>query len=222
MATSGTTAYLPVFDDLLLEAWERLGLSPAILSGDVARSARRSLQLMLLDWTNEGLELWQVDRMGLAATVGQAVYHGPAGTVDILEVWVTAYGYDLMLYPMGRDEFAAVPNKLAPGRPTSYWTERRRDFVALHLWPVPDAAYPLRINRIRLPEDVGRLGASPDVPVLWSEAVAAGLAQRLALKYAPDRFAMLKAEAGEAFARAAGEDRERVPLCVLPDLRGYQ
>ena len=221
MATSGATTFLPVFDDLLLEAWERLGLSPTILTGDVARSARRSLQLMLLDWTNEGLQLWQVDRQGIPAVIGQAIYQGPPGTVDILEAWVTADGSDLMLSAMGRDEWAAIPSKAERGRPTQFWCERRRDLVVLHLWPVPDKAYPIRINRIRLPEDVGGLAQSPDVPVLWSEACAAGLAQRLALKYAPARFEMLKAEASEAYARANGEDRERVSLRVMPDMRGY-
>lgn len=221
MATSGTTTFLPVFDDLLLEAWERLGLSPTILTGDVARSARRSFGLMLLDWTNEDLELWQVDRMAMPALPGRAVYLGPTGTVDLLDVWITADGSDLLLTSMGRDEWAGIPDKAASGRPTQFWSERRRDSVVLHLWPVPDRAYPMVVNRIRLPQDVGGLSQSPDVPILWSEACAAGLAQRLALKYAPARYEVLKAEAAGAFARASGEDRERVSLRIAPDMRRY-
>ena len=222
MSTTGTTSYVPVFDDLLLEAWERLGLSPTILSGDVARSARRSLQLMLLDWSNQDIQLWQLDRLTLPATIGQGVMLGPPGTIDVMEMWVTAQGIDMMLAPMGRDEWAGIPNKATPGRPTQFWCERRRDAVVLHVWPVPDQAYPLTVNRFRLPQDVGGLSMSPDVPVLWSEAVASGLAARLALKYAPARYAMLKADAAEGFARANGEDRERVALRIEPDMRGYR
>ncbi len=57
MATSGTYAFNPAVDDLLLEAWERCGKSPNILTGDVAVSARRSLQLMAIEWTNRGVPL---------------------------------------------------------------------------------------------------------------------------------------------------------------------
>lgn len=222
MAASGAAPFTLVLDDALLEAWERCGLSPTILTGDVARSARRSVQLMLLDWSNQDLQLWQVDRQGISVAPGVAVYAGPVGTVDVLEAWITADNRDLMLEAMGRDEWAAIPDKAAKGRPTGFWCERRRDMVVVHLWPVPDRAYPIRVNRIRLPETVGALSQSPDVPALWAEALAAGLAARLALKYQPSRYEMLKADAAEALARANGEDRERVPLRVLPDMRGYR
>ena len=65
MTTSGTYTWNPAIDDLLTEAWERLGLTTAALTGAVARSARRSLQLMLVDWTNRAVPLWQVEDVTL-------------------------------------------------------------------------------------------------------------------------------------------------------------
>jgi len=221
MTTSGLTTFLPVFDDLLLEAWERLGLSPTILTGDVARSARRSLQLMLLDWTTGDTQLWQVDQQSIVTAPGVGIYLGPSGTVDVLEMWIKVNRSDLTLTGIGRDDFASLPVKATLGRPTQFWCERRLDDVVLHLWPVPDATYPLFVNRLRLPQDVGALSQSSDVPVLWSEAVAAGLAARLALKYAPTRYEMLKAEAAETYGRANDEDRERVPLRIVPNIRSH-
>jgi hypothetical protein len=218
MPTSGITSYAPVTDDILTEAYERCGLSPATLNADVARSARRSLQLMLLDWANRSVQLWRVERQATATISGQATYATPDGTVDVLEVILSVDDADYVLAPQGRDQWAALSRKSTMGRPTQYWAERRRDAVVLHLWPVPDDTYRLAVNRFRLPEDVGSLSQSADVPVMWSEALAAGLASRLAMKYKPDRFQMLKALAEEAFTNATGEDRERVPLTILPDL----
>ena len=222
MATSGTTSFVPSFDDLLAEAWERLGLSSAILTGDVVRAARRSLQLMLIDWTNRNAPLWQIDFQGVVLTPGTALYAAPAGTADVLDLWVTAGGFDLMLQGIGRDEFAAIPNKIQAGRPTTWWSERQRDLPVIHLWPVPDLAYSLGMNRLRLPQDIGMLSATPDAPVLWAEAMAAGLAARLALKFKPDRYVMLKQDALDAWVAANGEDRERVALTVMPDLRPWR
>lgn len=223
MLTSGSSLFALASDDALTEAWERCGLSPATLTGDVARSARRSMQLMLLDWTNRGLNLWQVDRWDRAVAVGEAALSCPEGTADVLDVSLSdGRGYALSLAMVTRDEWARLPGDGLRGRPTQCWCERGRDAVVLHLWPVPERAYALSIGVMRLPEDVGALHLSPDAPVLWAEAVASGLAARLALKFAPPaRYGMLKQEAAEAYANASGENRERAPMRITPDLTGY-
>ena len=220
MTTSGTYDFAPQIDDLLTEAWERCRLSPAVITGDHARSARRSLQAMLIDWTNRGINLWQVERQVTTAGPGVQTIPAPLGSVDVLEVGITAGGRDLLLAPMSRDEWAAMPSKALSGRPTCFWSERRVDGVMLHLWPVPDISYTLAINRLRMPQDVSSLAQTADAPVLWTEALYAGLASRLAGKYGTDALeAKLSSQADRAYAMAAGENRERVPLTLLPRIR---
>lgn len=219
MATSGTYAFDPSADDLLVEAWERCGLTAQVLNGDTARSARRSLQLMLVHWQNQGLNLWQVEDVAFSLVAGQETLATAAATSSVLEVTLRIGVSDLLLAPMSRDEWVATPNHTQQSRPTGYWVERVNPVPVLHFYPLPNEALTGTYWRVRLPQDVGALGNTLDAPVLWAEALAAGLAARLAVKFAPDRLAALKVEAAEAFAAAAGENRERVPLTVRPGRR---
>jgi hypothetical protein len=210
-------------DDLLTEAWERLGLNPEGLTDAQARSALRSLQFVLIDWTNADLDLWQVERISGTLAAGDGSVTTPAGTIDVLEVCVASAvsgGTDMLLAPIGRAEWMALPDKTQTGRPTLYWVERIQATPELHLWPVPDAAYPVQYSRLRLPADTATLAATPDTPVQWQEALVAGLAAKLAVKWAADRFPLLKAAADEAWTKATREGRERVPFRLLPRLSG--
>ena len=180
MTSSGTYTWLPTIDDLLLEAWERLGKSEAELTGAIARSARQSLQYMQVDWTNRGLNLWQVDQQTLSLTQGTVSYTLAAATVEPLDVTIPVGGADRLLKPIGRDTYAAIPIKTTQAPPTQYWANRQSGSVTLYVYPAPDTAYTLTYWRMREPQDVAAFGNTPDAPKLWSEAIAAGLAARLA------------------------------------------
>lgn len=219
MATSGTYAFDPTADDLLVEAWERCGLAGQVLNGDVARSARRSLQLMLVHWQNQGLNLWQVEAVPFTLAAAQGALATAPATSSVLEVTIRSGSSDILLAPISRDEWVATPNRSLRARPTAYWVERVNPVPVLNFYPLPDIAVSGTYWRVRLPQDVGGLGNSVDAPILWSEALAAGLASRLAVKFAPDRAALLAGEAAAAFAAAAGENRERVPLTIVPGRR---
>lgn len=220
MATSGVALADFTADDLLTEAWERCGFTGQVLNGETARSARRSLELMLLDWANRGLNLWQVQDTAftLVPNVTDEIVL-PAGIAAVLEVTVQVGTSDLLLTPISRDEWVATPNRQLRTRPTAYWLERVNPSPILHVYPLPSATISGTYWAVRLPERVGGLSNTIDAPVLWQEALASGLAARLALKFAPQRLAMLKGEAAEAFAAAAGENRERVPLTIKPGRR---
>lgn len=219
MATSGTYAWSLPGDDLLTEAWERIGKNPALLNGDVARSARVSLQLLQIAWTNRGLNLWQVERQQATLAVGTGTLVLDAATADVLDLACAWQGEELPVLPIGRAEFQALPQKSLRGRPTQVWCERLRDAPVLHLYPVPDRAYVLSWYRIRQPQDFSALGQTADAPVLFAEALASGLAWKLAEKYAPERLAEKQALYGAALADATGENRERVPLRIMPQFR---
>lgn len=217
MATSGTYAFNPTADDLLVEAWERCGFTSQVLNGEIARSARRSLQMMLDSWTNRGLNLWQVEAVPFSLVADQETFATAAATADVLEVTLRVAGSEVPLSPVGRDEWSALPRGSVRARPSVYWSERINPVPVLHFFPKPDGAYDGEYWRMRYAQDVGGLGNTIDAPRIWSEALAAGLAARLAVKFAPERLAMLKAEAAEAFGEASRENRERVPLTITPD-----
>jgi hypothetical protein len=127
---------------------------------------------------------------------------------------------------MVREDYAAaIATAQQPGPPTSFWTARVLPAVIINLHPTPDKAYPVTYWRFRQPQDVSALVENPDAPVLWSEAVCAGLAARLALKFLPgledkDKRMELRAEAEVAFQRASDESRERAPLRIEPMIEG--
>lgn len=219
MATSGTYGFDPSADDLLVEAWERCGLAGQVLNGDVARSARRSLQLMLVHWQNQGLNLWQVEPVAFSLAAAQGALTTAAATSSVLEVTIRSGVSDILLAPISRDEWVGTPNRSLRARPTTYWVERVNPVPVLNFYPLPDIPVVGTYWRVRLPQDVGGLGNTVDAPILWSEALASGLAARLAVKFAPDRAQMLAGEASLAFAAAAGENRERVPLTIVPGRR---
>jgi hypothetical protein len=214
MATSGTWTWAPTFDDLLLEAWERLSKSEAELTGAVARSARQSLQLLMLEWTNRGLNLWQVDQQTLSTVIGTVAYTLPAATVEPLDVTVTVGGVERLLSPIGRGAYAAIPIKTTKAPPTQYWANRQASGVTLYLYPAPDAVYAVTYWRMREAQDIGAMANTIDAPKLWADALAAGLAARMAEKFAPERMGEKETMAERAFKQAAGENRNRVPLTI--------
>lgn len=212
MTTSGSYAFSPTADEVLTEAWERLGKNSAEMTGDVARAARRSLMDLLIGWTNRGLNLWQIESLTLTTVAGQASYTLPAATVEPLDMNVTISGSERVLAPIGRSDYAALPVKSTKGAPSMAWHQRTRDAVVTWLYPTPDAAYTVTYNRMRQPQDVLALSGTLDVPPLWLPAVYAGLAAKLAEKYAPQLSAALDAKAKAEVQAAAGENRQRVPL----------
>jgi hypothetical protein len=219
-STSGTYAWSLIGDELLTEVWERLGKNPSTLNADVVRSMMRSVPLMLIDWTNRGLNLWQVDQQATTLAAGTNTVTAAPATTDILEAWVTGSdGVNRMMAAISRDEYTALPlPNTQSTTPTQYWVERVNPNPIIHVYPVPSASITLTYSRVRLPQDFTSLGQNADAPNLWAEAIVAGLAAKMALKFAADRFPTLKGLAEEAYSAAAIENRERVPLTILPDM----
>ena len=83
MATSGTTAFDMDFTEIAEEAWERAGRE--MRSGYDLRTARRSMNLMTIEWQNRGINMWTIDEGTLALTEGTSEYTLPADTIDLLE-----------------------------------------------------------------------------------------------------------------------------------------
>ena len=227
MTTSGTYTFGDTEQiDIITEAYERVGRNPASLASNDIDSARRSINYMFSDWANNGPNLWAVDLQSIALTTNTLYYDLQTRTVSILQVYTrtTSGGIntDLMMSPISRAEYDALPNKAQAGdRPFQYYFERTIT-PRLYIWQVPQAAgVTLFYHRMKIQEDAGDFTDSMDAPNRWMEAIASGLAAKLAVKFAPDRLSFLQGLADSSYDRAAAEDREKVPLRITIDMQGY-
>jgi hypothetical protein len=227
MTTSGTYTFGDTEQiDIITEAYERVGRLPSTLASNDIDSARRSINYMFSDWANNGPNLWAVDLQSITLTPGTLYYDLQPRTVSILQVYTrtTSGGIntDLMMSPISRAEYDALPNKAQEGdRPFQYYFERTIT-PRLYIWQVPQAAgVTLFYHRMKIQEDAGDFTNSMDAPNRWMEAIAAGLAAKLAVKFAPDRLSFLQGLADSSYDRAAAEDREKVPLRITIDMHGY-
>lgn len=221
MATSGTTAFNMDFTEIAEEAWERAGRE--MRSGYDLRTARRSMNLMTIEWQNRGLNLWTIDEGTVSLVSGTSQYTLPADTVDLLEQVIrTGSGstqQDLTINRISVSTYASIPNKTTTGRPIQFWIERLVDAPRINVWPVPDSNdYTFKYWRMRRIEDAGRGAETADMPFRFLPCLVAGLAYHIAMKV-PElqpRIPILKAMYEEEFDRAASEDRVKTNARFVP------
>ncbi len=225
MATSGTSVFNPELADLCTECWERCGKARDIMPGDLARSARASLNYLFVEWATKDVNLWAIDLQSAPLLAATPTYNAVAGTIAIVDAFIRTGtpARDYTISPVSRSEYDSLSSKDQQGRPTQFWFERIATPV-IRPWPVPDVSstYTLFYHRIRRLQDVTAAAETADVVYLWLEAMAAGLTARFAEKWAPDRLKEKIALASEKFALALGTDRERVPFRMIPNLSGYR
>ena len=223
MTTSGTTAFNMDFTEIAEEAWERAGRE--MRSGYDLRTARRSMNLMTIEWQNRGINMWTIDSGSVSLTPGVGQYTLPADTIDLLDHVVrTGAGsestqQDLTISRISVSTYSSIPNKLTQGRPIQVWIERRRDAPRINLWPVPDVAgYVFVYWRMRRIEDAGSGVQTADMNFRFLPCLVAGLAYHIAMKVPElaERIPMLKQAYSEQFDLAAGEDREKAPVRFVP------
>ena len=223
MATSGTTAFNMDFTEIAEEAWERAGRE--MRSGYDLRTARRSMNLMTIEWQNRGINLWTIDEGTISLTTGTSEYDLPADTIDLLEQVIrTGAGNqstqsDLTISRISVSTYASIPNKLSRGRPIQVWIERLRDNPKINVWPVPDSNdYTFRHWRLRRIQDAGAGAETADMNFRFFPCLVAGLAYHIAMKVPElaERIPMLKQVYDEQFALAAAEDREKTPARFVP------
>jgi|TARA_B110000902_G_C14263269_1_gene570559 hypothetical protein len=225
MATSGTTAFDMNFTEIAEEAWERAGSE--MRSGYDLRTARRSMNLLTIEWQNRGINLWTIDSGTVALTTGTSQYTLPSDTIDLLEQAIrtnsgsTTRQSDINISRISVSTFASIPNKLSRGRPIQVWIERLVDAPKINVWPVPDSNdYTFVYWRMRRIEDAGGGIETADMNFRFLPCLVAGLAYNIAMK-SPDlapRIEMLKADYEFQFGLAAGEDREKSSARFVPKI----
>lgn len=229
MTTSATATFNLDLNAIVEEAFERCGAE--LRSGYDLRTARRSLNLMLMEWANRGVNLWTVEQGSQVLTPGIATYNLPVDTVDLLEhVIRTGTGQnqtDIDITRISVSTFASIPNKTAQGRPIQVWIDRKSgqtnaasvvQYPTFTVWPVPDNSqtYTFVYWRLRRMLDAGTGVTNQDVPFRFLPCLVAGLAYFLSVKIAPDRMVALKAMYDESWELAAGEDREKAAVRFVP------
>lgn len=217
MALSGTKTFELDVADYCEEAWERVGLE--IRTGYDQRTTRRSLNLLLADWANRGLNQWTIERETITVDPSGGVDYTMSGsTIDILTAVIrntdgvgTSSQVDLTLDRVSREYYLNIPNKLTEGRPVQFFLDRQITPI-LYVWPKPNTTYYLIVDKLQRMDDASAGVNTMQVPFRFYPCLAAGLAYYLAIKKAPERVQLLKAVYEEEFERAASEDRDRAPL----------
>jgi hypothetical protein len=129
MSTSGTTAFNLDLNDLIEEAFERCGLE--LRTGYDFRTARRSLNLLTVEWANRGINLWTVEQGQIVMNTGQAMYALPNNTIDLLDQVIrqntgsSSNQIDINITRIAEPTYASIPNKLTTGRPIQVWINRQ-------------------------------------------------------------------------------------------------
>ena len=128
MTTTGTTAFNMEFTELAEEAWERAGRE--MRTGYDLRTARRSLNLMTIEWANRGINMWTIETGTITLTQGLATYALPTDTIDLLDHVIRTQANnastqaDLSITRISVSTYATIPNKLVQGRPIQVWIQR--------------------------------------------------------------------------------------------------
>jgi hypothetical protein len=225
MTTSGTTTFNLDLNEAVEEAFERCGSE--LRTGYDLRTARRSLNLMLADFANRGVNLWTVAQDTIALTQGTNTYNLPQDTVDLLEhVIRTGAGnvstqVDLTITRISVSTYSSIPNKLQQARPIQVWINRQVPTPQIVVWPTPDqtGVYQFVYWYLRRIQDAGAGGTyTQDIPFRFLPCLVSGLAYYLALKIpgAMDRLQVLKAQYDEDWRIASEEDREKAAIRLVP------
>tara|TARA_R110000822_G_scaffold49040_2_gene128783 strand:+ start:438 stop:1130 length:693 start_codon:yes stop_codon:yes gene_type:complete len=225
MATSGTFSFNLDLADSMEEAFERAGLE--LRSGYDYKTARRSLNLMMLEWQNRGLNLWSVDFATQALTAGTNQYTLDGKVLDIIEAFVRTNAgevnqqFDQSMTRISVSQYSNLSNKLTQSKPLQYYVERNVDSITINVWPTPDdqETYQFGYYYMERVEDAGNSAANNiDVPARFLPCLVSGLAYQLSMKYpsAGARAPALKADYEEQWTLASDSDRNKASLYVSP------
>ena len=231
MTTSGTTAFNLNLNELIEESFERCGAE--LRTGYDLRTARRSLNLLTIEWANRGINLWTIEQGSIPMVQGQIVYDLPVDTIDLLDHVIrtqTGQGQtDINITRISIDTYSTIPNKNAQGRPIQVWINRQSGatepvsgvaYPQINVWPAPEQSdyYTFVYWRLRRIQDAGNGITTQDIPFRFLPCMVAGLAYHLSKKIpgALERSQMLKMEYEELWQQAADEDREKASLRIAP------
>jgi hypothetical protein len=212
LALTETYDFAPSIGECVLNALSRDRIRGPMVKAEHMRTATMEANLMQVEWGNRGPNLWAVSETIIDLVQGQATYPIDPATIMVLNVTIGVGDppseQELTISPVSRTIYSMYPNKMAPGRPTSYWFDRTLA-PSITLWPVPDQPYAMHYWTYRQQMDASARNAGNfEVPWLWLDAACAGLAFRLARHYAQDLEQQRNGDYEKAYTIAATQNVE--------------
>ena len=224
MATSSSTNFEPNVTEFVEEAFERCGLE--LRTGYDLKTAKRSINLMLAEWANRGLNQWTIEQATQTVTKGTNQYTLDSNIIDILDCSLRrdtdGTNLDLQMTKISRSEFLNIPTKSTQARPNQFFLDKQVSPV-LNIWPTPENSTDVLVfNKLVRMDDADTATNTMDMPFRFYPCFAAGLAYYIAIKKAPDRVVMLKQMYEDEFERAMSQDEDTASFRISPYLRnGY-
>ena len=220
MAVSSSVTFELDVAEYIEEAFERCGLE--VRTGYDLKTAKRSLNLMLAEWANRGLNQWTIAQRTVSVVQGTGEYTLDADIIDILAAVAKRDGTEYSLSRLSRDEYLTIPNKTTQGQPNQFFLDRQVT-PSLKIWPTPDNSTDVIVyNALTRMDDADTYINTVDMPFRFYPCLAAGLAYYIAVKRAPQRVQLLKAMYEEEFERAMTEDRDRASFNVVPQFQYFR
>lgn len=227
MTTTGTTAFNPAAANLVLNAFGRIGIRRSEITAEHMADADNECNLTQVDISLRNPNFWKRELYEVSLTASTAEYTLPARMMAIQAAYITKddgdTSTDTIVWPLSGAEYAALPQKDQEGTPVSYFYNRLLT-PTITLWPVPDDqfTYTLKLAIFSQIEDASLTsGTTLDMPYRFLDVFVAKLAHRLARIYKPDLEDKRKQDAMDAWAVAANEDQEDVPVMIAVAAEGY-
>jgi hypothetical protein len=227
VVTSGAFDFSPSGGEFILNAFDRIQVRPTEIEQTQMQRAIMELNLTLVRFnTLPGQNLWTISLNSIPLVQGSATYSIPAQTRMILSAYIrysTNPTLDRYVYPISRDEYAAITTKGTQAFPSQYWFDRLIS-PTVTFYPVPDGGYSYDFfyyAAMQVQDAQVANGQNVQIPYRFFDAITADLAHRLARIYRPELEQQRKADRDEAWGLAATDDTEWTPLYITPGLTGY-
>jgi len=210
----------------MLYSFNLCGIRNTALMQEHMESARMAANMLLGRWSSQGVNLWTVDLQTIPLVQGCSTYSVPNNTIVMLDSYIVqnsgGAAINRLILPISRSEYASYPNPQQQGFPTTYWFDRLLS-PTVTLWPVPDGTQSaFQYYRVRQIQDANLAESQQvEIPYYFLEAFAYGLAQRLAMIWAPDKITLLKPLADESYDIAARQNVETAQQYISPTIASY-
>ena len=218
MALSGSTDFEPNVTEFIEEAFERCGLE--LRTGYDLKTAKRSINLMLAEWANRGLNQLTIELATQTVTEGTNSYPLNANVIDLLDMVVrrtiNSTVTDTSIGRISRSEYLNIPTKSTEGRPSQFFFDKLTT-PAIKVWPTPENSTDVLVfNKLVRMDDADTAINTMDMPFRFYPCFAAGLAYYISVKKAPEKSGMLKQMYEEEFERASSTDEDRASFRIRP------
>ena len=228
---SSTAGFILDLDALIEEAFERCGLQDR--TGYELKTSRRSINLMIAEWANRGLNLWTIQQREATVVAGTQMIEGTtlysvdsAGNatsdandssqiIDIDSAVMSNSNGDFSMTKIGRSTYWDYTIKSTQGRPSQYYFERTI-LPKVYFFPAADSTYTFKYYASLRMTDINAYTKNAQIPFRFLPCMVAGLAYYVSMKYAPDRIQILKTIYDEEFSRAASQDVEKASYSMVP------